>query len=138
MARDYKVVPFRRWHAEWVGWDAYALDSETLLAVEKLPTNWTIVLDGDPIMCGGTLEQWPGRHIAWALFSKTAGRHMTYITRHTLDYLARAKGRIETVVRADYEKGHRWAALLGFERESYLVAYGPAGEDHVGYVKFNR
>ena len=36
----------------------------------------------------------------------------------------------------DFKQGHRWAKILGFELETpTLRAYGPAGEDHAGYVR---
>jgi hypothetical protein len=143
MARDYKVVPFKRWHVGWLLEDgdaeqgAFQPGNDALVAIEKLGTSWTIVLDGQPLLCSGTIEQWPGRHMAWAYLSRHTGRHMYYVTMRVIEYLARAQGRIETTVRADYEKGHRWAKMLGFTPEAYMWGYGPDGEDHVSYVMFN-
>lgn len=144
MVLEYRVMPFRRWHVDWlldVG-DAeggfFRPDQGTMQALERQPNSWTLVLNGDPLMCGGTLEQWPGRHMAWAYLNKNTGRHMYVVTKLASEYVRRAKGRIEFTVREDYEKGHRWARMLGFEVETPLLrAYGPEGEAHVGYVLFN-
>ena len=63
---------------------------------------------------------------------------MVFIAGAVQRALGRVKGRVEFTVRADFEKGHRWAKMLGFTVESPLLrAYGPLGEDHVGYVRFN-
>ena len=44
----------------------------------------------------------------------------------------------ESTVRRDFALGQRWARMLGFEIETpVLRQFGPEGEDHVGYVKFN-
>lgn len=144
MALNYTITPFKRWHIDWLLNDGdaeggfFRPDQETLKAMEGMGTNWTIALDGTPLMCGGTLMQWPGRHIAWAYLNQHTGKHMHYITRRTREYVARAKGRVEITVRADYEKGHRWAKMLGFNEELFLTAFGPQGEDHIGYVMFNK
>lgn len=141
---DRRVVPFRAWHMGWVQ-DAGAavggeggLTAEVLLSLER-QNSWTAVVDGEPIACGGTMLQWPGRHIAWAYLNMSTGPHMRFVTRAVQEGLATVYGRIELTVRSDFEKGHRWARLLGFEVEApVLKAFGPLGEDHVGYVKFNQ
>jgi len=114
-------------------------DVDTLLVLEK-QNSWTVVADGNPVACGGTLEQWPGRHIAWVYLNKETGAHMKFITRAVQKGMAKLKGRIEMTVRADFAQGHRWARILGFRIENepgILRAFGPQGEDHVAYVRFN-
>lgn len=93
---------------------------------------------GDVLACGGPIEQWPGRTIAWMCFSKNSGQYMLRIVRFVKLVLEGIVGRVEMSVVKNYEVGHRWAKLLGFEVETpCLKAYGVNGEDHVGYVKFN-
>lgn len=145
MIPDYKIVPFRRWHVDWLLEDGdaeggfFRPDQGTLQCMESMANNWTILLGANPLLCGGTLEQWPGRHIAWAYLNKHTGRHMAFVTRKAYEYIRRANGRIEFTVRKDFEPGHRWAKMLGFEVETPLLkAWGPEGEDHVGYVLINR
>jgi hypothetical protein len=64
---------------------------------------------------------------------------MLLITKTIRRYLAQVGGRIELTVRADFEAGQRWVRALGFHIETpRLEAFGPEGEDHIGYVRFNR
>ena len=138
------VVPFRRWHLAWlleagkaVGGQAQ-FDIDTLLTLEK-HNNWTVVIDGEPMACGGTLQQWPGRHIAWMYLNAKSGPHMRYLTRVVKEGLEKVVGRVEFTVRRDFDLGNRWAQMLGFEVEApVLRAFGPDGEDHVGYVRINK
>lgn len=136
-----KIAPFRRWHLMWlmdeepVG-GAVPFDVDVAMALEK-HNSWTAVDDGAPIACGGTLEQWRGRHQAWMYMTRGTAPHMLAITRAVKAKMAKAEGRVEMTVRADFEQGHRWAKMLGFQREAFYKQYGPEGEDHVGYVRFN-
>ena len=140
----YKVVPFKRWHIDFLlthgdaEGGSFRLDEPTLDALEAAPNTWTLLWDAEPLLCGGTVPMWPGRHTAWCFMNKLAARHMTFVTRYARKTLERVKGRIEFTVRADFPQGHRWARMLGFEIETLVLkGYGPEGEDHVGYVKFN-
>jgi hypothetical protein len=88
------------------------------------------------LFCAGTIEQWRGRRTCWAYLNKDTGPNMRWITRRCKEHLDAIPGRLEFTVRQDFAAGHRWAKLLGFEVETpLLVAYGPEGEDHVGYVR---
>jgi hypothetical protein len=136
-----KVTPFRRWHLLWlmdepaVG-GALPFDIEVAMTLEK-HNSWTASDDGAPIACGGTIEQWKGRHQAWMFMTTRTAPHMLTITRAVKRQLAATPGRVEMTVRADFPQGHRWARMLGFQREfpGVLKQYGPEGEDHVGYVR---
>jgi hypothetical protein len=134
------IVPFRRWHIGWLQTDEPTLDEAALPVLEQ-QNSWTAVVDGEPVACGGTIEQWKGRHVAWTYMSPRSGRHMSFITRAVLRNLATIAGRIELTVRRDFEQGHRWARILGFAVENppgILAGFGPMGEDHVSYVRFNK
>ena len=137
-----EVVPFRRWHMAWLHAEGEAVggmlvDPGTLQVLEKL-NSWTAVVDDAPVACGGTMLQWPGRHIAWAYLNQKTAPHMLWLTREAKKKLQRVDGRIEMTVRHDFEQGHRWASILGFKIETpVLQAYGPLGENHVGYVRLN-
>jgi len=139
-----QVVSFRRAHAEQI---LAAGDTQLGVLVMtpadmqilEVQNSWTLLVDDLPVACGGTLEQWAGRHVGWAILRQDAGPHMKAITRITRRVLAMAKGRIEVTVRADFANGHRWAKLLGFTVENppgILKHYGPEGEAHVSYVMF--
>lgn len=137
------VVPFKPWHFGWLK----ESHSETLngivvgddvLRQMQAHNSWTGVVDGEPVACAGTVMQWPGRHTAWAYMCKGSGPHMRWITQEVLKRIVDIKGRIELDVLANFKAGHRWARTLGFRVEAPLMkAYGPAGEDFVGYVRLN-
>jgi hypothetical protein len=138
-----KVIPFEAWHLDWLeqsglpegGW--IALDAAQRKALEAY-ANWTGVVGNEIVACGGTVQIWPGRHSAWAYLNKKSGEHMLFITRAARDCLAKVKGRIEMTVRVGFDEGYRWASLLGFYVEQpWLAAYGPDGEPHTGFVRFN-
>ena len=137
MNPDLRVVEFKPWHY------AYLADDRTQAAVpveviERLEGHgsWTGLWRDEPIVVAGLVPQWPGRHIAWAYFARGTLRHLPWISERVMEKLAEVKGRVELTVRADFRAGHRWAKRLGFEVETpRLRAYGPEGEDHVGYVR---
>jgi hypothetical protein len=89
---------------------------------------WTAFDDDDVLACMGLIPMWEHRAYAWGLLAVEAGRHLLGITRavwRTMEL--HPFRRIETTVRADFVEGHRWARLLGFEREGALTAYAPDG-----------
>lgn len=139
----YTVSPFKRWHVDFLleSGDAEGgmtiIDSATLWEMEKQPNCRTVAWNGTPIMCGGTLFQWPGRALAWAFLNAQTGRHMVVATRVAKRLVAWPKGRVDCTVRADFQPGLRWIEMLGFRAESYHEKYGPLGEDHIGFVRFN-
>lgn len=136
-----QIVPFKRWHMEWLEARSPVGLVFSKAVCEQLETqnSWSAVLDGDVIACGGTIEQWPGRHTAWAHLGPHTAPHMRWITRAVKSVLKDVKGRIEMTVRCDFEPGHRWAEMLGFRLETpIMAAYGPDGEDHSGYIRINR
>ena len=144
MTLDLRVVPFKRIHYEWLRATSPVADggmfvaTDGILAQIETQNSWTGAANGEAIVCAGTIQQWPGRHTAWAYLGKHTGPHMLWITRAVLANLAKIKGRIEFTVRADFPQGQRWAKMLGFEVETpCLKAYGPTGEDQVGFVRIN-
>ena len=143
MTHRYTIVPFRRWHVDFLGVEAeggepYDLTAEESYALERSGTCWTGLFDDAPIACGGVVKMWNGRYVAWMLLNMKSGRHMAMITREVQKKLAELPGRVELTVRADFEKGQRWAKMLGFEVETPLLKqYGHDGADHVGYVRIS-
>jgi len=114
-------------------------DPYTLSLMEQSSNVVTVFHDGFPIAVGGTLQLWPGRHMAFCAIPQYAGRHMTAITRIARALMAAAPGRIEASVLVDFAAGHRWMKLLGFKVETpRMELYDPNGRDHTGYVRINR
>lgn len=144
MEADRRVVRFRAHHYDWLREGNPTADggvfvpTPAVLAQVEQQNSWTGVVEGEPIACAGTVLQWPGRYTAWAYMGRNTGPHMRWLTKAVLDNLAGVKGRIELTVRADFPAGQRWARMLGFEVETPLLkAFGPLGEDHVGFVRMN-
>lgn len=142
---DRRVVRFRAHHYQWLREGNPTADggmfvpTPSVLAQIEGQNSWTGVVDGEPIACAGTVFQWPGRYTAWAYMGRNTGPHMRWITREVLKNLSKfTQCRIELTVRADFPAGQRWARMLGFEVETPLLkAFGPLGEDHVGFVRMN-
>ena len=140
---SYAVVPLQQWHLAWLEETGDAEGGMSLLGDEerkhlaRMPS-YTALHGGGVIACAGTLPQWPGRSIAWAYLHKNSGPHMRFITVAVRNHLAMIKGRIEATVRCDFSAGHRWMKMLGFMVETaVLPLYGPEGEAHTAYVRFN-
>lgn len=89
------------------------------------------LVDGDEVLaCAGLSVQWEGRAVGWALVSGNAGRRMVELhkaVRRALEL--HPFRRVETTVYAGFDAGHRWARMLGFEREGCMRAFAPGGED---------
>lgn len=140
---DRRIVPFRHWHYEWLTVKEAAeglkfrLDSRLLVQIEQ-QYSWSWIVDGQPVACAGLVEQWRGRYTGWAYVARGTLRHMPWITPTAEALIAAKPGRVEFTVRVDFPAGQRWARLLGFHVETPLLKkYGPEGEDHIGYVRFN-
>lgn len=145
MTPDRRVVPFKHWHYEWlIGHESLEYGPwkppvNAMSALER-ENSWTGVVDGEVVVCAGTIQQWPTRHVAWAYIAQRTGvrRHMPWITEETINALNRVKGRVELTVRVDFPAGQRWAQRLGFHIETpCLKMFGPEGEDHIGFLRIN-
>ena len=141
---EYTVCRFQRWHAAVImaegepAGGVYVPGEQTMRFLEQSPNSVTLMVDGLPVVCGGTIELWPGRSQAWTFVSNVAGPHLLMATKTAQKMLRAVPGRVEMTVVKDFVNGHRWARMLGFEVETPLLrAYGPRGEDHVGYTLHN-
>lgn len=135
------LVPFRRWHYNWLVEQGEPGDHvvhlpEGVLAQLETQDSWTAVVDNDPVAAGGLVQHWPGRFLAWTYMGPRTAQHMRWLTRLVREHLKDKQGRFEMTVRADFRPGQRWAEMLGFQVETpVLRQYGPSGEDHIGYVR---
>jgi hypothetical protein len=87
---------------------------------------------GGPVLfCGGAGISHPGHATLWSVFDKDAGSQLRAIDRCTRRFIAKLEHRrVDTIVRADHEEGHRWVMLLGFELEGPVL--GDYFEDGAG------
>lgn len=96
---------------------------------------WTLRRDGRVLGCGGVVLLWPGVGEAWSLSAAADGAALV-MTRAVAAGLAAAEAdhglhRVQASVRRDNGRGRRWLAVLGFEEEGIMRAYGPDGADFV-------
>lgn len=131
-----EVVPFKAEHLTYI--------TETGMVDEKLKPwilpahgerletaggTFTCLDDGAPVAVGGVIEYWHNRGEAWILFGKP--RTKTFVTifkmaQRVLDMCPLK--RIEIVVDYEFDRGHKMARLLGFNKEAEILkSYRPDG-----------
>ena len=126
--RQIDIQPAQRGHVSY-------LTDEMLEAMAGLDA-FTALVNDRPVMIGGLVHFWPGRAMAWSYLSASAGRHLAALTRATRRFLdLQVVRRLEMYVDDEFEAGHRWARLLGFNLEAKLEAFRPDGGDQCMYVR---
>ena len=112
--------------------DFVRLDLQPMQALEALKMDAAIgdlilrtshamtVLEAEnaPLAIAGATETAPDTVFVWVLLSTLAGRHMLALTRilkRAMHENTRGYDFVETLVRADFGPGHRWAMMFGFE-----------------------
>lgn len=91
---------------------------------------------GKALGIAGVTPFWPGRSEAFALFGKPTKGEFLSFHRAISRFLSVFPGRVEMVVVADWEKGNRWARMLGFLMEAKrLKNYFPNGADATMYAR---
>lgn len=97
---------------------------------------FTGMLDGRPVICGGTVPFWKGRAYAWTVFSGSTKSNFLPVFRAIKQHLnSLPYTRIEMCVPFNFKEGHRRATALGFSVEcSCAKKFLPSGEDATLYV----
>ena len=119
-----QVIPFEAKHFYEIDVQpaqAYVRDyvsREHVESLEKL-NSYTVVTDDGKLLCSfGFVEIFPTRALMWGFLSATCGQHMTALTRIAKDLLSQLPHRrVEIEVDCEFEQGHRWARIMGFELE---------------------
>lgn len=101
------------------------------------PNSCTAWVDGEPMWCFGWFEVCPTRAVVWTFMSANAGPHFTAIHREAKARIeALPHRRVETTVDWDFDAGHRWVRMLGFDLEHpRLRAYRADGGDSALYAR---
>lgn len=113
------------------GWIQHAVAGHT----------FTFRHEGVVLGIGGVLPVSKGRAFGWTVIGCEMDRpDWLYATRSIISYLDELQlepeyTRIETTVQTDFPEAHRWAGLLGFEREGTMRCYGGPGLDHDLYAR---
>ncbi len=120
-----KIIKFKAHHLDNFEYQksqeyvAATWDAETRSYVEMTGDAWSVIHDGIIIFCGGFIDMGFGRALAWSLVSKHAAKHLYFITKNTLAKFEKSGfKRLEMIIDSDFEHGHRWARMLGFNLET--------------------
>jgi hypothetical protein len=130
-----RIVPYAREHLLKVQVQPAQMDAAPWITPEVAaelegPNAWSVLVDGEPVFCGGAWDLWQDRALVWAILSKSAGPVMPRITRGVLRYLQMLPHRrVEAYVDAAFPAGVRWARMLGFVNEGKMTAFLPTGAD---------
>jgi len=121
------IIPMMPIHVEDMTLQPGQMDMAEIISEEgysdwlaSIPNSYSLMKDGECLACGGIIEQFDGRALAWALISnKLNGTDLILVTKLVKRELAKYNyKRIEAIVRDGFEQGHRWARLLGFRCET--------------------
>lgn len=98
---------------------------------------FTAMADGEPIAVGGVTPLWENRALAWTFIGENAGPHFVALHRAVRRVLDLAPyRRIEADTPCEFEQGHRWLRMLGFNLEAErMAAHRPDGGDSALYAK---
>lgn len=100
------------------------------ISLKKAGPAFSAVIDDEIIAALGIIPQWQNRAIAWGLIGAKANRHLLAVHRAVKRFLNMTEyRRIETSVAVNFAEAHRWAQMLGFEREGTMRAFTPDGQD---------
>ena len=89
------------------------------------------------IAAGGCAPIYKHRAIAWAFLGADSGPYMHQITRKARQLFEMYPAeRLEMLVNYEFEAGHRWAKVLGFDVEApRMRKSGIYGDDETMYVR---
>jgi hypothetical protein len=136
------VVPFRAEHlflmeAQDAQQDEVAnVPLEYAKQMESI-ASFTAMQDGEVLGCAGVFPFHDNRALCWTYISKNAGKHFVQIHRRVKAFLDAVEyNRLEMDVAFEFQEGHRWAKLLGFEVETpCMKKYFVHGGDATRYVR---
>jgi RimJ/RimL family protein N-acetyltransferase len=81
-------------------------------------------------------NKWNNSGVAWALFSHDSGPVMRGVVRYVKTWFElQTYQRLEICVEVNFEKGHKFAKFLGFEREGVKRCSTRDGKDEVMYSR---
>lgn len=137
-----EVVPFKAehfWAIDVQPAQEYVRGLVTDHQIKQLESmnSFSCVDGGKVLCCFGWLEIYKTRAAIWGYISKDAGPNFVQITRigkRLVDGLAYR--RIEIEVDCEFEAGHRWAQMLGFQLEAEcLCGFRMDGGDSAIYAR---
>ncbi len=136
----FRAVPFKAWHMAAIERQPIQLDTSLEpdpVELEQSGPAWTAIAGGRPIACAGfSRSTWPHQAMAWCILAENIGAAMVPLTRLVRREFARSEfQRLEVLVLSSHAAGHRWAKLIGLEREGTMRRWGPLAVDHDIYAR---
>ena len=98
---------------------------------------FTAMVGGQVVAVGGVAEIWENRGLAWSFIDRRAGAHFPALHKVVKEGLDAAPyRRIEAETPCNFEQGHRWLKMLGFELEAErMKAFRVDGGDSALYAR---
>lgn len=93
--------------------------------------------EGKVLAVGGVMELWENRALVWLMVDRHAGPHFVSIHKAVKRLLdAVPYPRLEADTPCEFEPGHRWLKMLGFELEApRMRSYRVDGGDSALYAR---
>lgn len=137
------VQQLRPEHAKAIGIQKAQMSVGTLLKtdgyVESLISTGPAYacLVGDKVIAmAGVSMFWNGRGHGWATIADNGRPYLKAITKEVMNFLKFTSiSRIETAVDCRFDAGHKWAQMLGFQKEGTMRSWGPNGENYDLYSR---
>jgi len=135
------VEPFRSEHLEQLDLQPAQehmrtyLTPDLLSKLESSSPAYSILDDGRTLACLGFFRWTDDAGIIWAYPARNLGRRMIIVHRCAARAISALPGKVFAAVEHDFDEGHRWMDLLGFERVSHVAEYGPARRPHDVYMR---
>lgn len=131
------VVPFEAAHLQLLALQEKQLHFQPLFTkpeygawLEKSGPAFSAVVGDEIIASLGILPQWENRAVAWGLIGDKARPHFVPLTKAIMRFIDLCEyRRIETPVDVEFAEAHRWARMLGLQREGTMRAFTPDGRD---------
>lgn len=94
----------------------------------------TVLLNGTPAACFGSVHIWNGVEEMWCLLEERARKYRFAMTKIAVAYrdyrvIAANLHRLQLTVRCADQRAFRWATAIGFKLEGQMRRYGPDGSD---------
>jgi len=137
-----QIEPFQPQHLKYLSLQPSQIafsnffDDEYALSLKESGPSFTAIDKEEVVACAGIVHQWENRAIAWALISGMAGRNFIALHKAVQKFLDLSDiNRIEAYVDANFDAGHRWITMLGFQSEGTMRQFMPDGNDAVLYAR---
>lgn len=144
----YKIIPFEAPHIRLIRnvdeSKFYGISNEQMIRysheAQKSGPAWTVITDGEVILCGGAKIVMPGMGEAWTYFSEDIHSHalaVHRIVKKMLQFIIdeHKLRRIQAISKETVPDAGRWLEALGFQKEGVLRKFGPEGDNFVLYAR---